>query len=109
MLEEAPPTPEQMTADLDFQQSLAQLFTLIPYGQLILEQAQLDGTPQDVVDMIFETLVRDFTTTPSTFTARRPQLRPNSSGSSAASGSPSSMSPEGTASTQRSASWPAPT
>lgn len=63
MLEEAPPTPEQMTADLDFQQSLAQLFTLIPYAQLILEQAQLDGTTQDVVDMVFETLVRDFTTT----------------------------------------------
>jgi acyl-CoA dehydrogenase len=63
MLEEAPPTPEQMTADLDFQQSLAQLFTLIPYAQLILEQAQLDGTPQDVVDVIFETFVRDFTTT----------------------------------------------
>ena len=63
MLEEAPPTPEQMTADLDFQQSLAQLFTLIPYAQLTLEQAQLEDTPQDVVDMIFETLVRDFTTT----------------------------------------------
>src|SRR3954464_726335 len=38
---EAPLTPEQMTADLDFQQSLAQLFTLVPYAQLILEQAQL--------------------------------------------------------------------
>ena len=63
MLEEAPPTPAQMTTDLDFQQSLAQLFTLIPYAQLILEQAQLDDTPQDVVDLIFETLVRDFTTT----------------------------------------------
>jgi len=63
MLEEAPPTPEQMAGDLDFQQSLAQLFTLIPYAQLILEQAQLDGTPPDVLDMVFETLVRDFTTT----------------------------------------------
>jgi acyl-CoA dehydrogenase len=62
MLEEAPPTPAQMTADLDFQQSLAQLFTLVPYAQLILEQAQLDDTPQDVVDLIFETFVRDFTT-----------------------------------------------
>jgi len=52
-----------MTADLDFQQSLAQLFTLIPYAQLILEQAQLEGTPQDVLDLIFETFVRDFSTT----------------------------------------------
>ncbi len=63
MLAEAPPTPEQATADLDFQQSLAQLFTLVPYAQLILEQAQLEGTPADVVDLVFETLVRDFTTT----------------------------------------------
>ena len=49
--------------DLDFQQELAQLFTLIPYGQLILEQAQLDDTPADVVDLVFETLVRDFSAT----------------------------------------------
>jgi acyl-CoA dehydrogenase len=63
LLAEAPLTPDQMTADLDFQQSLAQLFTLIPYGQLILEQAQLDDTPPDVVDLVFETLVRDFSAT----------------------------------------------
>ncbi len=63
MFGQAPPTAQQMTADLDFQQSLAQLFTLIPYAQLILEQAQLEGTPPDVIDMIFETFVRDFTTT----------------------------------------------
>src|SRR4051794_31196415 len=63
MLEQAPLTPEQITSDLDFQQSLAQLFTLIPYAQLILEQAQLDDTPEDVVDFVFETLVRDFTVT----------------------------------------------
>ena len=61
LVQQALLTPEQMSSDLDFQQSLAQLFTLIPYAQLILEQAQHDGTPQDVVDMIFETLVRDFT------------------------------------------------
>jgi len=61
MVEQAPPTPEQMTGDLDFQQSLAQLFTLVPYAQLILEQAQLDETSPDIVDLIFETFVRDFT------------------------------------------------
>ena len=32
LLQDAPLTPEQMTGDLDFQQSLAQLFTLIPYA-----------------------------------------------------------------------------
>ena len=63
MIGDAALTPEQMTNDLDFQQSMAQLFTLIPYAQLILEQAQLDDTPQDVVDTIFETLVRDFSAT----------------------------------------------
>ena len=60
---EAPLTPEQLGEDLDFQQSLAQLFTLIPYGQLILEQAQLADTSADVIDAVFETLVRDFSTT----------------------------------------------
>jgi hypothetical protein len=59
---EAPLTPAQIGDDLDFQQSLAQLFTLVPYGQLILEQAQLTHTSTDVVDLVFETLVRDFST-----------------------------------------------
>jgi alkylation response protein AidB-like acyl-CoA dehydrogenase len=63
MISDAALTPEQMTNDLDFQQSMAQLFTLIPYAQLILEQAHLDDTPHDVVDTIFETLVRDFSAT----------------------------------------------
>jgi acyl-CoA dehydrogenase len=63
MLGEAPLTPDQMTGDLDFQQSLAQLFTLIPYGQLILEQADLEDTNDDVVDTIFATFVRDFSAT----------------------------------------------
>jgi acyl-CoA dehydrogenase len=62
LVQDAPLTQEQLTEDLDFQQSLAQLFTLVPYGQLILEQAQFEGTPPDVVDLIFEWLVRDFTT-----------------------------------------------
>ena len=60
MVSDAPLTPEQMTQDLDFQQALAQVFTLIPYGQLILEEAELSGTPEDVVDLVFEWLVRDF-------------------------------------------------
>jgi acyl-CoA dehydrogenase len=60
MVQDAPLTEEQISADLDFQQCLAQLFTLVPYGQLILEQAELDDTPADVVDLVFEWLVRDF-------------------------------------------------
>ena len=56
-------TTEQMTVDLDFQQSLSQLFTLLPYGQLILEQAELAEAEPDIVDLVFETLVRDFSAT----------------------------------------------
>ena len=63
LLQDAPLTPEQMSGDLDFQQSLSQLFTLLPYAQLILEQAQIDQLPQDIVDLVFETLVRDFSAT----------------------------------------------
>ena len=60
MVSEAPLTPEQISDDLDFQQSLAQIFTLVPYGQLILEEARAQGTSEDVVDLAFEWLVRDF-------------------------------------------------
>ena len=56
-------TTEQMTTDLDFQQSLSQLFTLLPYGQLILEQAEQEGVEPDIVDLVFETLIRDFSAT----------------------------------------------
>lgn len=62
LLQEAPLSEAQMQDDLDFQQSLAQVFSLVPYGQLILEQAQIAATPTDVVDLVFETLVRDFST-----------------------------------------------
>jgi acyl-CoA dehydrogenase len=62
LLQGAPLTAEQASTDLDFQQALAQLFTLVPYGQLILEQAQLSDASQDVVDLVFEWLVRDFST-----------------------------------------------
>jgi acyl-CoA dehydrogenase len=61
LVEAAPLTPEQIGEDLDFQLSLAELFTLLPYGQLILEQAELADTHHDIVDLIFEWLIRDFT------------------------------------------------
>ena len=39
---------------------LGELFTLIVYGQLILEQAELLGVDTDTIDQIFDLLVRDF-------------------------------------------------
>ena len=40
--------------------TLGELFTLIVYGQLICEQAALDDLDRDVVDQIFDVMVRDF-------------------------------------------------
>ncbi len=55
----APPNPEQMK-DLDFLLVVGHLFTLVVYGQLILEQADLIGLDADLVDQIFEVQIRDF-------------------------------------------------
>ncbi|HQR45063.1 MAG TPA: acyl-CoA dehydrogenase [Thermoanaerobaculia bacterium] len=46
--------------DLDFVLTLGELFTLVVYGQLILENAALLGVTPDVVDQIFDFMVRDF-------------------------------------------------
>jgi acyl-CoA dehydrogenase len=59
ILTEATPNEAQQ-ADLDFGLALTELFTLVVYGQLILEQAELIGIESDIVDQIFDVLVRDF-------------------------------------------------
>ncbi len=51
---------ESQQGDLDFLLALGQLFALVVYGQLILEQAELTGLDTDVLDEIFAILVRDF-------------------------------------------------
>ena len=48
------------SSDLDFLLTLGELFTLVVYGQLILEQAELTGLDRDTLDQIFDVLVRDF-------------------------------------------------
>lgn len=59
LLATAAPDDEQQK-DLDFVQVLGQLFTLVVYAQLVLEQAELTGAESDVVESIFDVLVRDF-------------------------------------------------
>jgi acyl-CoA dehydrogenase len=59
LLTEAAPDEAQQ-ADLDFGLALTELFTLIVYGQLILEQARITGLDTEVVDQIFAVLVQDF-------------------------------------------------
>jgi acyl-CoA dehydrogenase len=48
--------------DLDFLLNVGHLFSLIVYGQLILEQAALTGLDDDVIDQIFDFQIRDFST-----------------------------------------------
>ncbi|MFM9150237.1 MAG: acyl-CoA dehydrogenase [Solirubrobacterales bacterium] len=59
LLATAPPDEPQQK-DLDFLLTLGELFTLIPYGQLICEQAALVGLPEDTLEQIFDVFVRDF-------------------------------------------------
>lgn len=59
LLTTAAPDEEQQK-DLDFLLNLGHLFTLVVYGQLALEQARITGLDADVVDQVFDVLVRDF-------------------------------------------------
>lgn len=45
--------------DIDFLLTVGEIFTLVVYGQLILENATLIGIDDDVVDQIFDFMVRD--------------------------------------------------
>jgi acyl-CoA dehydrogenase len=59
MLSTAPPDKRQ-SGDIDFLLCLGELFTLVAYGQLILEMAQLENIDADLIDQIFDVMVRDF-------------------------------------------------
>ncbi len=59
MLAAARPNKTQ-TADFGFLFSLGQLFTLIVYGQLILENSAFSPLSGDLIDGIFNFMVRDF-------------------------------------------------
>jgi acyl-CoA dehydrogenase len=59
LLASAAPDAEQQQ-DLDFMLNVGHLFSLIVYGQLILEQAALTGLDDDIIDQIFDFQIRDF-------------------------------------------------
>jgi acyl-CoA dehydrogenase len=50
---------EAQQKDTDFLLTLGEAFTLVVYGQLILENARLYGVDDDTVDQIFDFMVRD--------------------------------------------------
>jgi len=54
-----PPDAAQVR-DMDFQLAGGELFTLVAYGQLILESAGLQGVDDSLIDQIFDFMVRDF-------------------------------------------------
>jgi acyl-CoA dehydrogenase len=54
-------TPDEaQQKDTDFLLALGELFTLVVYGQLILENAKIYKVDDDTVDQIFDFMVRDF-------------------------------------------------
>ena len=59
MLLAAPPT-EGQTKDIGWLLTLGELFTLVAYGQLILENAKIYNVYDELVDQIFDFMVRDF-------------------------------------------------
>jgi len=59
MLASAAPDAVQQK-DIDFAFGVGQLFALVPYAQLILEEAPLSGVDGALIDEIFAVLVRDF-------------------------------------------------
>jgi acyl-CoA dehydrogenase len=61
LLEESPPGPDQMQ-DVDFLLAGGEIFALVVYAQLILENARIHDIDPDQLDQIFEFMVRDVST-----------------------------------------------
>jgi len=59
MLMTAPPNKDQQ-GDIDFLLILGELFTLVAYGQLIIENAKFYEIDEELLDQIFDFMVRDF-------------------------------------------------
>ncbi len=54
------PPDEGQRKDIDFLLAGGEIFALVVYGQLILENAEIYDVSDDVVDQIFDFMVRDF-------------------------------------------------
>ncbi len=55
----APPSKEQ-AKDIDYLLTAGEMFTLVVYGQLILENAKIYQIGDELLDQIFDFMVRDF-------------------------------------------------
>jgi acyl-CoA dehydrogenase len=59
MLFAARPTEEQIK-DIDFLLILGEMFSLVAYGQLIIENGRIYEVEDDLLDQIFDFMIRDF-------------------------------------------------
>ena len=59
LLEHAGPDKTQKV-DIDFMLTMGEMFTLVAYGQLILEEGNITGMKEDMIDQIFDFMIRDF-------------------------------------------------
>ncbi len=55
----ATPSKEQ-AKNIDLLLSLGELFTLVAYGQLIIEKAKMENIENDLLEQIFDFMIRDF-------------------------------------------------
>ncbi|MGI9287056.1 MAG: acyl-CoA dehydrogenase family protein [Pseudomonadales bacterium] len=51
---------EQQARDIDYLLALGDCFTLVVYGQLVLENIAIKGVDDDLIDEIFDFMIRDF-------------------------------------------------
>jgi len=51
---------EKQAKNIDFLLSLGELFTLVAYGQLILEKYKMENLENDLIEQIFDFMIRDF-------------------------------------------------
>ena len=51
---------DQMMNDFDYLPAVDEIFTLVAYGQLVIESAALENIDDDILDLIFDFMVRDF-------------------------------------------------
>jgi len=59
MLMKATPDKDQ-AKNMDFLLYLGELFTLVAYGQLIIEKFHMDSMDPDLLEQIFDVMIRDF-------------------------------------------------
>lgn len=51
---------EDQGQNMDFLLSIGELFTIVAYGQLIIEKSKMENIKEHIIDQIFDFMVRDF-------------------------------------------------